>query len=50
MALAELHFSAAATYGLIFGATAMALAIALGLYVVCRPKAIAVQEAARVFD
>jgi MFS family permease len=49
-ALAELHFSAAATYGLFFGASAMALAIALAVYVACRSKAIAVQEAAPAFD
>jgi hypothetical protein len=33
-----------------FGASAMALAIALAVYVACRSKAIAVQEAAPAFD
>lgn len=37
-ALAELRLSVAWTYGLIFGTTAMALAIALGTYVTCHPK------------
>ncbi|MDC9836332.1 hypothetical protein [Rhizobium binxianense] len=49
-ALAELHFSAAATYGLIFGATAMEFAIALAVYVACRPKAIDVQGIATALD
>ncbi|MGB8290900.1 MAG: MFS transporter [Rhizobium ruizarguesonis] len=49
-ALAELRLSVAATYGLIFGATATALAIALAVYVVCRQKAIPVREAAPAFD
>jgi hypothetical protein len=39
-ALAELRLGVAWTYGLIFGTTAMALAIALGIYVACRPKAV----------
>jgi hypothetical protein len=39
-ALAELRLSVAWTYGLIFGTTAMALEIALGIYVTCHPKAV----------
>jgi hypothetical protein len=49
-AVAELRLSVAATYGLIFGATATALAIALGIYVACRPKAVVLQEAAPASD
>ncbi|MBB4331629.1 MFS transporter [Rhizobium leguminosarum] len=49
-ALADLHLSAAATYGLIFGATATALAIALSVYVACRPKAVEAQGAATAVD
>ncbi|WP_245483553.1 MFS transporter [Rhizobium leguminosarum] len=49
-AVAELRLSVAATYGLIFGATATALAIALGIYVACRPNVVVVQEAAPASD
>ncbi|WP_245456703.1 hypothetical protein [Rhizobium hidalgonense] len=49
-ALAELRLSVASTYGLIFGATAMALSIALAVYLVCRQKANPVRKAARAFD
>ncbi len=37
-ALADLHFSVVVTYGLIFGATAMALGTSLAIYVACPPR------------
>jgi MFS family permease len=48
-ALAELRLSVAWTYGLIVGTTAMALAIGLGVYVACRPKAVG-QKATPALD
>ncbi|WP_260693131.1 MULTISPECIES: hypothetical protein [Rhizobium] len=48
--LAYLPLSADVTYGLVFGATAMALTIALAVYVACRPKAIEAQGVAIASD
>ncbi|WP_261336661.1 hypothetical protein [Rhizobium leguminosarum] len=48
--LAYLPLSADVTCGLVFGATAMALTIALAVYVACRPKAIEAQGVAIASD
>ncbi|MET3858638.1 hypothetical protein [Rhizobium sp. OAE497] len=48
--VADFSLSAAVTYGLIFGSTAAALAIALAIYAACRQRAVGAADVAAAVD